>query len=391
MLKITLGILFAITTLSCNSQSATDAQKTEVTASEKMPVKINVTLTKNVTGTAYLEKMNERNLAQKLDSADVVGNKFAFDFAIDQPGIYQLNINNEQIIGLILEGGESLDVTADGTMPDQGVPAYKIVGSKTMDKFNEIATEMQSFAQQRAALEADFQKANPKRQVELRAQFQTLNDANRANVKPLISELGTSLAGIIAANNFLNPELDKEYLVELAGRVEKEGKDHYFAKLFVQQMNAKSAGQLGEMAPDFDLVDLDGKQVKLSDLRGKKVIIDFWATWCGPCIMSFPGMKQAMDKYKDRDDVKFLFVNTFERVSTDQWKSTVDSFIKRKGFDYLNPVLDIGSETALMYGVEGIPAKFCVDAEGKIAHKSTGYMGSSEAVFKEMVEWVESK
>ncbi|MFT7308642.1 MAG: thiol-disulfide isomerase/thioredoxin, partial [Spirosomataceae bacterium] len=213
----------------------------------------------------------------------------------------------------------------------------------------------------------------------------------RVTIKPMINELGTSLAGIIAANNFLNPELDVEYLVDLASRVEKEGKDHYFAKLFVQQMNAKSAGQVGAMAPDFDLVDLNGKQVKLSELRGKKVIIDFWATWCGPCIMSFPGMKQAMDKYKDRDDVKFLFVNTFERVSTDEWEATVDKFVKRRGFDYLNPVLDIGSETALTYGVEGIPAKFCIDAEGKISHKSTGYMGSSDAVYKEMVEWIEGE
>jgi thiol-disulfide isomerase/thioredoxin len=391
MLRIAFGILFTITTLSCNSQASADAQSIEVTTKEKMPVKIVTTLTNDVVGTAYIEKMNERNLALKIDSVDVTGKQFTFDFSIDQPGIYQLNINNIQIIGLILEGGENLQVTADGIMPEQGVPAYKIEGSKTMDKFNEIAAEVQSFAQQRTALEEDFQKANSKRQAELRTQFQTINDAHRATVKPMISELGTSLAGIIAANNFLIPELDAEFLTSLADQVEKEGQQHYFATLFVQQMKSKGAGQVGEMAPEFDLVDLEGKSVKLADLRGKKVIIDFWATWCGPCIMSFPGMKQAMDKYKDRDDVKFLFVNTFERVGTDEWEGTVANFIKRKGFDYLNPVLDIGSETALSYGVEGIPAKFCIGPDGKIVQKSTGYMGSSEAVFKEMVEWVESE
>lgn len=391
MLRIAFGILFTITTLSCNSQTAADAQTTGAMSKEGMPVKITTTLTNTVMGMAYLEKMNERNLAQKLDSAEVNGKAFVFDFSIDQPGIYQLNINNEQIIGLILEGGENLQVTADGTMPEQGVPAYRIEGSKTMDKFNEVTAEVQSFATQRAALEEDFQKANTKRQAELRTQFQTINDAHRATIKPMISELGTSLAGIIAANNFLNAELDAEYLTTLADKVEAEGQDHFFAKLFIQQMKAKGAGQVGGMAPEFDLVDLNGKSVKLADLRGKKVIIDFWATWCGPCIMSFPGMKQAMDKYKDRDDVKFLFVNTFERVGADEWEGTVANFVKRRGFEYLNPVLDIGNETALSYGVEGIPAKFCVGPDGKIIKKSTGYMGSSEAVFKEMVEWVEGE
>lgn len=391
MLRFALGIIFSITTLSCNSQTSAEALATEVTASEKKPVKITTTLNNEVTGMAYLEKMNERNLAQKLDSVEIKGKQFSFDFTMEQPGIYQLNINNEQIIGMILEGGESLQISADGVMPQEGVPAFKIVGSKTMDKFNDISAEVQAFAQQRTALEADFQKANAKRQAELRGQYQQLNDAHRETIKPMITELGTSLAGIIAANNFLSPELDAEFLVSLANKIEQEGQKHYFADLFVQQMKAKSAGGVGEMAPEFDLVDLNGNTVKLADLRGKKVIIDFWATWCGPCIMSFPGMKQAMDKYKDRDDVKFLFVNTFERVSADEWQGTVANFVKRRGFEYLNPILDIGNETALSYGVEGIPAKFCIGPDGKIIKKSTGYMGSSEAVFKEMVEWVEGE
>ena len=60
-------------------------------------------------------------------------------------------------------------------------------------------------------------------------------------------------------------------------------------------------------------------------------------------------------------------------------------------FQYLNPPLDIRNETAIAYGVEGIPAKFCIDPTGKIKHRSTGFLGSSDAVFAEMVEWVEGE
>lgn len=389
MLKSTLGILFTFAFLSCNSQGNSIENAASTTG--EMPVSIVTTLTKQTTGIAYLERVNERNLSIKLDSVKLTSNIFKFDFSIPNPGIYQVNINNEQLIGMILEGGENLKITADGIMPEQGVPSFKIEGSQTLDKFNAITNEVQSFGQQKAALEAEFQKANAKRQAELRTQFMTINDAHRATIKPMISSLGTTLAGIIAANNFLTPELDGEFLSDLAAKLEVEGQTHFFANLFIQQIKAKSAGQVGSEAPNFDLVDLNGASVKLSDLRGKTVIIDFWATWCGPCIMSFPGMKQAMDKYKDNPDVKFLFVNTYERVDQSQWKETVNTFVTRRGFTYLNPVLDIGGQTATIYGVEGIPAKFCIAPDGKIKHKSTGYLGSSEAVFKEMVEWVEGK
>ncbi|MEI9957645.1 MAG: TlpA disulfide reductase family protein [Ferruginibacter sp.] len=63
---------------------------------------------------------------------------------------------------------------------------------------------------------------------------------------------------------------------------------------------------LNEAAPKFALEDLDGKTVSLESLKGKVVIVDFWATWCGPCIASMPAMKTAQEKYKQRDDVVFV-------------------------------------------------------------------------------------
>ncbi|SOE20916.1 protein of unknown function [Spirosomataceae bacterium TFI 002] len=377
--------LFVIATLSfsCNSQENKSDVKT-------IPVSISGTIKSDYPKKVFLERMNERNIASKIDSAVINPDKtFTLNSGIPEPGIYQVNFDNQQVIGLLLDGNEKLFITADGENMEGQPAAFNVEGSPNMMKFNAVVQEMNVFNQQKTEMEQRFQTAKEKEKEAIRKEFQTANDAFRNKIKPMISEMGTSMGGIIAANNFLVPELDGEYLDILAQKLKAEKKDHYYAKLFLDTMERKSAGKEGSMAPDFELTTLQGEKVKLSDLRGKKVIIDFWATWCGPCIMSFPGMKKAQEKYASNPDVQFLFINTFERVSPEQWQGHVASFVEKRQFQYLNPVLDIGNGTAMNYGVEGIPAKFCVGPDGKIIHKSTGYLGSSDAVYKEMVEWID--
>ncbi|UBM60397.1 TlpA family protein disulfide reductase [Marinilongibacter aquaticus] len=371
---------------SCKSQSSNEA----TTGNASLPVHIQGKVKSDLPEWVYFERMNDRNIASKLDSAKIDGDRnYTLSEVIEEPGIYQLNFQNQQIVGLILDGGEKLTVNVDGeTLPDKA-PEYSIEGSENIKHFEDVMKEVQNFSQLKQSLEQEFQSANTKKQAQLRQDYQVAYSNYRETVKPMIAEMGTSLAGIIAANNLLDPNVDGDFLIELKDKLEKEGKDHYFAKLFIQSVNQKSAGVEGSLAPDFELTTLEGKKVKLSELRGKTVIIDFWATWCGPCIRSFPGMQKAKEKYADDPNVQFLFVNTFERVGEENWQTHVKDFVENRGYAFLNPVLDIGSQTALSYGVEGIPAKFCIDPEGKIKRKSTGFMGSTDAVYNEMIEWVE--
>lgn len=381
MRKKLLLLFFVGVIQSCNSQTK-DASN--------LPLVINGTIKNDVSGMVYLERMNERNIGVRIDSTQIKAKSFNFKTSIAEPGIYQLNIANEQVIGLILDGGENLTVVADGSATPDKAATAKIEGSENIRMFNELMTEMQAFSKTVGTLDAKFQAAkNEKDKGVIQKQYMEALEVQKNQIMPKIKSMGTSLAGIIAANNFLKPDFGGEYQLELKDKLEKEGKNHFFAKMFIQSVNQVAVGTVGSMAPDFELTTLEGKKVKLSDFRGKTVIIDFWATWCGPCIMAFPGMKKATEKYKDDPNVVFLFVNTFERVPADQWKDHVGKFITNRGFSFMNPVLDIGNQTALTYGVEGIPAKFCIDKDGKVKHKGSGYLGSTDAVFNEMVEWVE--
>ncbi|MBA4319052.1 MAG: hypothetical protein C0412_11695 [Flavobacterium sp.] len=135
-------------------------------------------------------------------------------------------------------------------------------------------------------------------------------------------------------------------------------------------------------APLFNLKSLDGKTVNLADLKGKVVVVDFWATWCGPCKASFPALQKVYEKYKSNPDVVILAVNTWESETGKEKEKAVTQFIKENNYTFkvIYDLEDRAKNFASQFGVEGIPTKFILDKEGKIQFKTVGFGGEKTMI-----------
>ncbi|WP_417431291.1 TlpA family protein disulfide reductase [Halpernia sp.] len=188
--------------------------------------------------------------------------------------------------------------------------------------------------------------------------------------KQNISEkLFTTLSDIYKTENLQTAEINN--LKESNKKIETKKSQEKLLKLYSGNLKAK----------DFELTNLQGQKVKLSDFKGKIVVLDFWATWCGPCRAALPHMQELVKKY-DKSEVQFLFINTMEREKPDEIKKKVSKFIADNKYD-LNVLYDFDNSAYKNYLIDGIPCEIIIDKNGNLISRSLGYDSNLEALINE--------
>ena len=316
----------------------------------------------------YLEYINEQGKVAKVDSASPSAQrKVTFKGQVkDQGAFYLVNFFDTpkpQKVLLILEGGETIDVVADGINNEEGKGDFTLKGDypnvKYMLELLAISKEM----------EAKVRKWNQEIQVDqkqekrIQAEFTQAQAASTAKIKALIPLMGSHLVALWATN-FLPAEKEMASLVDIADRLGKARPNHPQVQQFVNNLQRLQGVNEGAMAPEINLATPAGPTLALSSLRGKYVLIDFWASWCGPCRRENPNVVKTYATYKDKGFEIF-------GVSLDQnreaWLKAIEA--DKLVWKHVSDLQYWNSAGAQAYQVNSIPQTFLVNPEGRIIAK----------------------
>lgn len=242
---------------------------------------------------------------------------------------------------------------------------YKVEGSPESQKLNEITLKIKGVQKLNDSLNTEFQAITDPNVRSMKAiEFQQIANQRLAAqadyIKKVVDENPKSLVSLEAVGQ-LDQAQYFDYHKKVAANLGAAYPDNGFVKNFVTMVSSKGSTSAGGEAPEIDLPNPDGKNVKLSSLRGKYVLIDFWASWCRPCRMENPNLVNAYAKYKSKGLEIY-------GVSLDRDQAAWVTAIAQDNLTWIH-VSDLqywNSAAAKLYNVSSIPKSFLLDKEGKI-------------------------
>lgn len=301
---------------------------------------------------------------KKIDTVKVIKDQFEYQTKVSEPTVFMVNFGPDQQPGfLILESGETTLQYEMGNMN-----SLNIKGGKEQDVYNQFLTMCRPVFTQMDSLGkvAMANEDNTDLLQNLQGEFYRLDGILKGYQMTFIEQHKGSYATAFIAINYFNEKMDKNQaeVEKVYNLLEEKIKGSYYGKKLAELSTQLKGTSEGQPAPDFTLNDVSGKPVSLSSFKGKITLIDFWASWCGPCRAENPHVVAAYEQYHDKG---FDILG----VSLDEDKAQWEKAIQKDGLVWTQ-VSDLkgwSSSAAALYGVQSIPSNFLLDKDGKIIAK----------------------
>ena len=316
----------------------------------------------------HLSELTANQFVEKGQTKTDASGKFTLKGLATTPGIFQLKVDEANQVLLLLDNKTHVELNGDA----KSLPAtYSVKGSKEAEVLRQLTQVMQGTKGQLDGISQRYNAAGQAGKKEemksIEKEYYVIQGSNTVKVKSLIRRNATSVVGGFAVGAFLNPEEEFTFADSVAAIQRKANPNSPFTKELTARLEPLRATAQGTMAPEINLPTPQGPKLALSSLRGKYVLIDFWASWCGPCRQENPNVVKAYNQFKDKGKGFTIY-----SVSLDQDKAKWEKAIASDGltWHHVSDLASWNSVAGAAYGVKAIPQSFLLDPQGRIIAKN---------------------